>query len=193
MRCGPHPHSSLRAPFPRWNHFCKARGSAAAQSQPQEGKKEDCQRSAELLGKLGTTWKREIWFPGKRKIVREPPSPPLSRHLSSGPPSRVPCLAGMRGTRRLHSPCAASSSPVPVSIPVLAPASLPASEPAPRAPPSSSVCPLGNRLLLVRLTSPGSAGGTGGIHLARKQLGSAVMFEKGRSQLRARGTRARLP
>lgn len=117
MRCGPHPHSSPRAPFSRWNRFLyKAGGSTAAQSRPQEGNKEDRQRSSELLsGKLGTTRNGETWFPGKRKMVSEPASPSPSGHLSSrSPPLGVPFLAGMRSTRRLHSPCAAPSSPVPL-------------------------------------------------------------------------------
>lgn len=44
----------------------------------------------------------------------------------------------------------------------------------------------------MRLTSPCSPRGAGGVHLAQKQLGSAVLFGKGgRGQLRARGSVAR--
>lgn len=44
----------------------------------------------------------------------------------------------------------------------------------------------------MRLTSPGSARGAGGVHLAQKQLGSAVLFRRGgRGQFRAKGSVAR--
>lgn len=120
----------------------------------------------------------------------EPPSLP-----PSGQPSPAPLLSCPFQTGDAwHSPPAValhcftlSSVPVPLSVP----SSLLASEPSPSAPPSTTVYPHGNRLLYERLTSPGSARGAGGVHLAPKQLGSAVPLGKGLGQLRARGSVAR--
>lgn len=138
-----------------------------------------------MWGKLGTTRNGETWFPGKTDTW-EANRP---HYLPRG--TRAPFHTGVRGTRLLHWPSAASPSPVSLYLfhslcqPLFAP------EGSPRAPPSSIVYPHGNRLLYMRLTSPDSAKGAGSFPLARKRLGSAVQFGKGLCQLRARGSVAR--
>lgn len=168
MRGGPHPHQSLRAPFLGRTVYAKP----GALLLPSPGRRKERRKVAKkvenfLWGKLGTTRNGETWFPGKTGRWEAKYLPRGTRTLH---PPRMPLSA--RGCVAL----AARASPSPVSLflfhSLRRPESLPASELSPRAPPSSTVYPHGNRLLYVRLTSPGSARGAGGVHLARKQLGS---------------------
>lgn len=95
-------------------------------------------------------------------MVGEPCSPPPAGHLSPGPHpprSRVPFLAGMRGTRRPRSPCAAGAA-VPGSAPLSAPASWAAWGGVPSSRPSLLLRPSAWKSAFAREInfSPGSAG-----------------------------------
>lgn len=99
----------LPAPPPRWNRFCIARGSAAAQFWPQAGREERSPGKCRTSCKLGTTWNWGNLFAGKRKVGGKPHSP--SGQLSPGHPlPGAPFRAGVHGTCRLRSPSAARSS-----------------------------------------------------------------------------------
>ena len=138
--------STLRSPLLGGTVFASPE-LCCSQSRPQEGKKEGRQRKKVenlLWGKLGTTRNGETWFPGKTDIW-EANRP---HYLPRG--TRAPFRKGVRGTRLLHWPSAASPSPVSLYLfhslcqPLFAP------EGSPRAPPSSIVYPHGNRLLYLR-------------------------------------------